>query len=212
MIRPLFLALAVSGLAVQSAAAEGFTLYGGAALEYDNNYNADNSKYISGYLEAEYGALYGGIWAQIADPKEEDEVDLYFGYRSSAGKLSYDAHYTRYYYPEDGGDCCGELGLTLDYAFSDQITLGTDMNYDPDTHSRSAYLTFSVVPLDKLTISGEYGFANDGGGTSDYGDGDIGVAYALGAETTAELRYYKSAGADAYLGLSLSWDTTILTR
>lgn len=194
------------------AAAQDFTLYGGVAIERDFNQNADDSSYVYGYLEAETGALYAGIWLQLADPSVENEVDLYVGYRNAVGQLSYDAHYYRYIYPDDGGDCCGELGLTLDYAVSDVFSLGTDMNYDPENESGSAYLTFSLAAGDRVTISGSYGFANDGDGLGDYGDGDIGVAYALGEKSTAEIRYYKSEGYDAYVGVSLAWDTTILSR
>jgi hypothetical protein len=209
MIRSLTLAAVLGAAAASGAAAQGLTVYGGAALQFHTD-SDDPKTDLNGYVEAEMNGFYGGIWAEVSNQSDANEVDLYLGYRNSVGALSYDANYTRYIYPNDGGDCCGEFGLTLDYAVNDMLTLGTTLAYDPPNETGSAYATFSVAATDKLSISGEYGFYDEGYG--DYKDWDIGVGYQLGEETSAELRYYKGEEYDGYLRLQLSWDTTILSR
>jgi len=208
MIRTLTAALTVSVLAMPAAAQE-FALYGGAALQY-NAYEDDPKTDLNGYLEAEYGGFYGGIWAEVSDQSAANEIDLYVGYRGEAGALSYDVSYTRYLYPNDGGDCCGELGLVLGYAVTDQLSLGTELYIDPDNETGSAYLTFDMAATEKLSVSGSVGFYEAGYGR--YNEWDIGVGYALGEETSVELRYYEGEEYDGYLRLQLAWDTTILPR
>lgn len=209
MIRSLTLAAVLGAATVSGAAAQGLTVTGGAALQY-NAYKDDPKSDLNGYVEAEMNGVYGGIWAEISNQSDADEIDLYVGFRNSVGALSYDASYTRYFYPNDGGNCCGEFGLSLDYAVNDMLTVGTALAYDPPNGTGSAYATFSVAPTDKLSVSGEYGFYDEGYGN--YKEWDFGVGYQLGEETSAELRYYKGEEYDGYLRLQLSWDTTILSR
>lgn len=209
MIRSLTLAAVLGAAATSGALAQDLSVYGGVALQY-NAYEDDPKTDLNGYVEVEKNGFYAGIWAEVSDQSDADEVDLYLGYRNTVGALSYDANYYRYFYPNDGGDCCGELGLTLDYAVNDALTLGSLWAYDPANETGSVYVTFSVTASDKLSVSGEYGYYNAGYG--DYKEWDVGVGYQLGEETAAEIRYYKGDEYDGYVRLQLSWDTTILTR
>jgi len=209
MIRSLPVALVLSGLALPVAAQE-LTLYGGAALQFHGYSDAETKSDLNGYLELEVSGFYGGVWAETSSDSAANEVDLYLGYRGEAGALSYDVNYTRYFYPNDGGDCCGEIGLVLGYAVSDQVTLGTEFYVDPVNETNSAYLTFDVAATDKLSISGSAGTYDAGFGR--FSEWDVGAGYALGEETSLELRYYKGEEYDGYVRLQLAWDTTILPR
>lgn len=209
MIRSLPVALILSGLALP-VAAQDFTVYGGAALQFTAYPDSETKSDLNGYVELEFSGVYGGIWAETSSQSDANEVDLYLGYRGEAGALSYDVNYTRYFYPNDGGDCCGEIGLVLGYAVTDQISLGTEFYVDPVNDTNSAYLTFDVAATDQISISGEYGTYDEGFGR--FGEWDLGVGYALGEETSLELRYYKGEEYDGYVRLQLAWDTTILPR
>ena len=85
------------------------------------------------------------------DPSLEDsalygnsELDIYAGYRNEVGKLSYDFGYARYYYHEPYSNCCGEFILSMGYAVTDQLSLGTRFALDPDTDVLNSRLTDSV--------------------------------------------------------------------
>jgi len=209
MIRSLSVALALSGLALPAAAQE-LTVYGGAALQFHAYPDADTKSDLNGYIELEASGFYAGIWGETSSESLANEVDLYLGYRGEAGALSYDVSYTRYFYPNDGGDCCGEVGLVLGYAVSDRVTLGTEFYVDPANDTNSAYLTFDVAATDQLSISGSAGTYDAGFGR--FSEWDMGVGYALGEETSLELRYYKGEEYEGYVRLQLAWDTTILPR
>ncbi|NTT84814.1 TorF family putative porin [Tabrizicola fusiformis] len=209
MIRSLPVALILSGLALPVAAQE-LTVYGGAALQFTAYPDSETKSDLNGYVELEFSGIYGGIWAETSSQSDANEVDLYLGYRGEAGALSYDVSYTRYFYPNDGGDCCGEVGLVLGYAVTEQVSLGTEFYVDPVNDTNSAYLTFDVSATDQLSISGEYGTYDEGFGR--FAEWDLGVGYALGEETSLELRYYKGEEYDGYVRLQLAWDTTILPR
>lgn len=209
MIRSLPVALILSGLALPVAAQE-LTVYGGAALQFTAYPDSETKSDLNGYVELEFSGIYGGIWAETSSQSDANEVDLYLGYRGEAGALSYDISYTRYFYPNDGGDCCGEVGLVLGYAVTEQVSLGTEFYVDPVNDTNSAYLTFDVSATDQISISGEYGTYDEGFGR--FAEWDLGVGYALGEETSLELRYYKGEEYDGYVRLQLAWDTTILPR
>jgi hypothetical protein len=59
-------------------------------------------------------------------------VDLYLGYRNETAEgLSYDIGYARYTYPNDGGDCCGELTASLGVPVGEKFATSLDLAYDP---------------------------------------------------------------------------------
>ena len=107
MKKILFVGL-VSGLAVASAAsAEGVSVYAGATLTSNYLYTGvtqtANQPTAQGYLEAEYGGFYAGIWASgVRFPPDSVEIDPYFGYRGEAGKFFYDANITHIRYDVTG--------------------------------------------------------------------------------------------------------------
>lgn len=87
-----------------------------------------------------------------------DEVDLYLGYRAeTAGGFSYDIGYSRYYYPNAGGDCCGEITLALGMPVSDKLSATLDLAYDPEAELGNAYVGAAFTVTDAVELSANYG-------------------------------------------------------
>lgn len=200
------------------AMAQDFLVYGGAELEFlyeEDGPGTGTNSYISGYLEAEKSGFYAGAWAQMANDDLRDEVDLYFGYRNElASGLAYTGYYTRYYYPNDGNDAGGEFSLEFDVPIGDRFTASADFYYSPKFEGvsalGSAYVAGAWAASDSLELSANYGTYEVDGASSEQ-EWDFGATYYLGDETGVDLRYYDGTEyLGSYLGLSLTWDTTLL--
>ena len=122
-------------LAAGAAEAQDVLVYGGAELEFtyeEEGPDTGTITYLSGYAEVEVSGVYGGLLGKVASDDLLDEVNLYFGYRNeTAGGLEYTFYYTRYYYPNDGGDGGGEFSVELDIPAGDAVTVSTDFYYSP---------------------------------------------------------------------------------
>ena len=196
------------------AAAQDVVVYGGAELEFlheEFGPGTGTSSYLSGYVEVETRGFYAGLWAQVADDDLMDEVDLYLGYRAeTAGGFSYDIGYSRYYYPNDGGDCCGEITLALGMPVGDKLSATLDLAYDPDAELGNAYVGAAFAVTDAVEISANYGVYEVDAAPSEQ-EWDLGATYYIGEETAVDARWYDgSEYVDGYFGLSLTWDTTLM--
>jgi uncharacterized protein (TIGR02001 family) len=205
-----------AGLAFSAgiAAAQDVVIYGGAELEFlheEFGPGTGTSSYLSGYAELDLSGFYAGVWAQVADDDLLDEVDLYLGYRNeTAAGLSYNIGYARYYYPNDGGDCCGEITLVLGMPVGDQLSTSLELAYDPEAELGNAYIGAAYAVSDAVAVSVNYGaYEVDGAGSET--EWDLGATYYFGEETAIDARYYDgSEYVDGYFGLSLTWDSTLL--
>ncbi len=207
--------LTILALSISPAPAQELTVYGGAALEYSiepDGDGSDDTAALSAYIEAERAGFYGGIWAEKSSEDINDEINVYLGYRSATeAGLDYDVYYTRYIYPNDGGDCCGEVALSLGYALGDTLYPSFDIAFDPEASVGNAYVGLEYYVDDKWTISANYGVYETEDAPTER-EWDFGVGYALGEETALDVRYYDGSDYEGYLALELTWDTTILTR
>jgi uncharacterized protein (TIGR02001 family) len=195
------------------ALAQDVSVYGGAELEFTfDEYGPDTGTgtYLSGYLELERSGFYAGLWGQVADDETLNEVDVYLGYRNElASGVSYDFGYTRYIYPNAGGDCCGELTASLGVPIGDKLSTTLDLAYDPDASLGNAYVGVAYQATDKFGLSANYGVYEVADAASEQ-EWDFGVTYGLTDEAAVDLRYYDgSEYVDSYIGLSLTFDTTI---
>ena len=196
------------------AAAQDVVVYGGAELEFlheEFGPGTGTSSYLSGYVEVETRGFYAGLWAQVADDDLMDEVDLYLGYRAeTAGGFSYDIGYSRYYYPNDGGDCCGEITLALGMPVGDKLSATLDLAYDPEAELGNAYVGAAFAVTDTVEMSANYGVYEVDAAPSEQ-EWDLGATYYIGEETAVDARWYDgSEYVDGYFGLSLTWDTTLM--
>jgi uncharacterized protein (TIGR02001 family) len=208
------IAISVLALSASQAMAQDFIVYGGAELEFTHDEDGPGTglnSALSGYVEAEAGGFYAGIWAKVADDDLTDEINLYLGFRNDlASGVSYDVGYTRYFYPNDGGDCCGELTFGLGVPVSDQLSASLDLAYDPEAKIGNAYVGAAFAASDRLEISANFGIYEVEGAGSET-EWDLGATWALGDETAVDLRYYDgSEYLGSYVGLSLTWDSTLL--
>jgi uncharacterized protein (TIGR02001 family) len=216
MIRLAATAVALLGLGAGGTMAQDLSVYGGTELEFtfdENGPDTGTTSYLSGYFEAETNGFYAGVWGQIASDKTLQEVDVYLGYRKElASGISYDFGYTRYIYPNDGGNCCGELTASLGVPIGDKLSTALDLAYDPDAELGNAYIELAYQATDKFAVSTNYGVYEVEAAPSEQ-EWDLGVTYSLTDEAAVDLRYYDgSEYVDSYIGLSLTYDTTLFTR
>ncbi len=198
------------------AVAQDFFVYGGAELEFlfePDGAGSDNANTLNAYIELEKSGFYAGLFGEIANDRTANEVDVYLGYRAeTAGGISYDIGYSRYIYPNDGGDCCGEITFALGVPVGDKFAASLDLAYDPEASLGNAYVGLEFYATDVITLSANYGTyqVEDAGSEQEW---DIGVGYALTDEVAVDLRYYDGSDyVDSYVGLALTFDTTIFSR
>ena len=85
-------------------------------------------------------------------------MDVNPGYRAeTAGGFSYEVGYSRNFYQNDGGNCCGDvkhsLGLPLGDTFKDTFEAAND----PDPTLSNVYVGLEFLANDKITLSANYG-------------------------------------------------------
>lgn len=216
MMRIAATTLALVALGTGGAQAQELSVYGGVELEFtvdENGPGTGTASYLSGYFEVEQSGFYAGIWGQVADDRTLDEIDVYLGFRNElASGLSYDFGYTRYIYPNDGGDCCGEITASLGLPIGDQLSTSLDLAYDPEASLGNAYVGVAYQATDRFGISANYGVYEVDAAPSEQ-EWDFGVTYGLTDEAALDLRYYDgSEYLGSYVGLSLTFDTTLFTR
>jgi uncharacterized protein (TIGR02001 family) len=189
-----------------------FVVYTGLGLEFTSDeYGRGTGTSISldSYIEAEINGFYFGIYGERTDEKIDNEVNLYFGYRNELESgFSYDLGYTRYIYPNDGGNCCGEITFGLFAPVGEQLGFGLDLAYDPDARIGNVYVLAEYYASEKWTISANYGVYEVEGASSEQ-EWDFGATYALTDEAALDLRYYDGSEYDGYMALYLSFDTTL---
>jgi len=208
MVLPLVGLLALPGFATQ---AQDVSVYAGAALSFSSGAeNKGTRQDLNGYVEGEMSGFYLGVSADIYSDSVNDEIDPYFGYRGeTAGGLSYDASYTHYFYPNDGGACCGDIYLSLGVPVGDALTINADADYYPEDELSAASIGLDYALNDRLTLSGSFGLATQtvGDATQNW---ELAAAYKLGDTTAVKLHYYDGSDFKPYVGLDLTWDTTLL--
>lgn len=213
MFRIAFAALA---LTAGGAAAQDLSVYGGGELELafdEDGPDTGTNSYLKAYLEMESRGFYAGIWAKIANNDLSNRADLYLGYRNElASGLSYDVSYYRYTYVNDTASNYGELILSLGMPLGDRLSATLDLAYDPENSLGNAYVGAAYAAADKLEISANYGVYEVADAASER-EWDFGATWSLSDETAVDLRYYDgSEYAGSYVGLSLTWDSTLFTR
>ena len=204
----LSLALAAA-LPAAPAAAQGLSVYAGAGLFFKNSSDRGTRNDFNAYIEGEIAHVYGGISGDIYNNANSDVLDFYLGYRNAtASGTSYDISYDRSIYPNDGGDCCGDVALSVGVPMGDKFTTTFDANYYPEDKLSDAHLKLEYALNDKVTLSGRIGGVQNAG-ASDTKEFELAAAYQLGDETAVKLHYYDGNTYDGYFRLDLTWDTTL---
>ena len=205
--------IAFGFLAAAPATAQEFALYGGASLSYDVQLDkasgGDNALSFDPYIEAEVNHIYGGVALSLGQAAVDQAVDLYLGYRDeTVTGMSYDIAYTRTFYPNNGGDCCGEFSMSLGAPVGEKLTLNIDATLDPGASEGSVSIGADYALNDKLTLGAAIGAADFGGAQ----EWEIGGVYQVTDETAVDVHYYDGSDYTGYVSLQLSYDTTLFSR
>jgi hypothetical protein len=214
MRHSVLIALGLLPLSAVPALAQDWLVYGGGELELLFDPEGDdsgNTTTLSTYIEAELSGFYFGVSAEVANDSDANEVDPYIGYRGETdGGFSYDAVYTYYVLPNVDDSDYSELTLSFGQTLGDKASVSADLYYYPDDSTKSGYVGVEYYPTDSLTLSANYGVYEVFEASSEQ-EWDVGVGYSFNEEVAAELRYYDgSEYVDSYVGLSVTFDTTIL--
>jgi hypothetical protein len=196
-----------------SASAQDLVVYGGGEVELlfsPDGSGSDNTSTLSAYVEAEVNGIYAGLNSTVANDDIADEIYVYLGYRNELDSgFSYDLSYTQYYYPNDGGACCGEILLSMGQTLGDKASVSLDIYHVPDDGTSSAYAGAAYDFTDTWNGSVNYG-VYEVAGAGNESEWDIGATYAVNDEIGIDLRYYDGSDyADGYFGLSATYDTTL---
>jgi hypothetical protein len=164
---------------------------------------------LSAYLEAEHDGLYGGILGKVTSEADADKIQLSFGYRAETERgFSYDLSYTRFFFPNEGGDCCGELALAVGQSLNDRIAVTGEITFDPEASLGSVTLGTEFLLSDAVALSANFGlFEEEGSGIEQ--EWDAGVIWSFSEEAALDVRYFDGSSQEGYLGLLLTFDTTI---
>jgi hypothetical protein len=196
-----------------SASAQDLVVYGGGEVELlfsPDGSGSDNTGTLSAYVEAEVNGIYAGLNGTVANDDVADEIYVYLGYRNELDSgFSYDLSYTQYYYPNDGGACCGEILLSMGQTLGDKTSVSLDIYHVPDDGTSSAYVGVAYDFTDTWNGSVNYG-VYEVAGAGNESEWDIGATYAVNDEIGIDLRYYDGSDyAGGYFGLSATYDTTL---
>ncbi len=209
------LRMALVGFALLASApvmAQDLSVYAGAALVYGREPDGPGSAdalAFQPYIEGEVNHFYAGLWLSLSSDDVAHEVDLYLGYRNeTATGMSYAVGYTRYFYPNAGGDCCGELTLSLGLPAGDKLELGIEAAYDPEASVGTASISGDYSITDRLTVGAAVG-VTDNGREQEW---ELGTTYSLTDTTAVDLHYYEGSDYPGFLELSVRFDTTLFSR
>lgn len=208
----------ILAMAAGQASAQDFIVYGGAELEFlhdEFGSGTGTNSYLEGYLEAEISGFFAGVTYEVANDDVLNEGNVYLGYRGAlASGVDYTFYYTRYYYPNAGGDAGGEYSFELDVPLGEPVSVSLDLYYLPEfagsSSLGSAYLGAAWAVTDAFELSTYYGtYEVDAADNEE--EWELGATYYLGEETAVDLRWYDGTEyVDGYVGLTLNWDTTLI--
>jgi uncharacterized protein (TIGR02001 family) len=199
-----------SGLALASAAsAEGVKVYSGATITSNYIYTGisqtSGKATLQGYVEAEYGGFYLGVWASGADfPPDSLEIDGYVGYRGEAGRLSYDLSLTQVRY-DTSGLWSNSVALELGLPVNDALTLSLRDSYDFTNKWNQVSLKAEYAATETVSFTALAG--HDQGLGRNWGE--LGASLALSDTVSLGLTAQKNEFAPAVFAAAISFDTQV---
>jgi uncharacterized protein (TIGR02001 family) len=164
---------------------------------------------VQGYVEFDAGQFYAGAWTSNVSfgGSPDQEVDLSAGWRPEVGKFSFDFGYVQYVYLSDiPGLAFGEAYANVDFAATDNVTIGGKAYYAPnyalsDTHATYVEANADVTLPNNLGISGAIGYQNfDAAYGASYASWNAGIYWQMTDATKIDLRYSDTALSQADCG------------
>ena len=183
---------------------------GGAALSFRAVGDPATKPAFNAYVEGDLANFYLGASGDIYNDSTSNKVDLSLGYRNTiASGLAYDLSYTRNFNSNDSGNCCGDIDVILTMPLSDALSAKLDTNYYPEDKLAEAHVSMDYKLNDKITLTGKVGVVQNASAPNTQ-ELELLARYALGTESALTLHYYDGSDYKPYLGLDLTWDTTLL--
>ena len=149
--------LLLSLLAITGVANADWSANLGFASEYYYRGIFQESASANGGIDYENGGFYAGTWA--ADVGDGLEVDGYFGYGTTVGKVDLTVGFTGYYYTGDFDDTYQEINLGAGFGLLTlDVAIGEYDNFDGPTQN----YTFYSATIEKNGFYGKLGgFSQD---------------------------------------------------
>lgn len=178
-------------LTAATAGAQSFSFGVGVTSDYISRgaSQTNNGPAIQPWVEYENSGIYVGLWASnVRLGPDRIEVDLYGGYRWSAGETNFDVGYARYFY-DSTGDAGGELYLLVNHAIGEGASAfaGMYVGHAAGLTVNDAHVGLSIPLMDRLEGSARLGVTP---GNNVYAN--IGVTYAVNDNISVDLRGYRS--------------------
>lgn len=204
-------------LLLSPAHAGDLTFTGGAALKFAAGGDPDQRQNLNLHAEAGFSSFYAGASFDLYNASRANELGLSLGYRNTlANGMGLDLSYTRNFYPADRatyphtmGNCCGDIEAVLSMPVGANLTASLDINYYPEDKRADVHAQVDYLMGDRLSLAAKVGRGRDWTG-EDTTDWKVSAGYKLGESSTVKLNYFDSTTAAGYLGLDLTWDTTLL--
>jgi uncharacterized protein (TIGR02001 family) len=156
---------------------------------------------VFGGADVTAGALYAGAWASNVDfgDSTDAEVDLYAGFRPTAGPLSLDLGVIYYTYHGDpsGSDYNNFEFKAAGSMAAGPATIGAAVFYSPDSFGAADDATYfevnGAVPVtEQISLTGALG-RQTYKGSGDYTTWNAGVTWAFLPHLAADLRYHDNS-------------------
>jgi uncharacterized protein (TIGR02001 family) len=193
----------------------------GAAVTSDYISNGitqtDHKAAIQGYVEADYGILYAGVWASNVSfgGDADTEIDLSAGIRPEIGKFSFDFGYLHGLYVNDVSTPWDEVDLSASYAATDTLTFASKVAYVITTKDVTPEVSASYSLPMGFELSSRLAYVSYSDPTLfDYLTWDAGVSWTWNDTLKLDVRYYGSdlSGAEclANSGVANACDTRVV--
>lgn len=172
----------------------------------DFDFNSSNGE---GYIALSYAGVTAQIYAEsVYDVPGVDylmELSLGYGNELSNG-LGYSATATAYYIEDDYLDYSVALGLT--YGISDAITLGSDLEYFPDSEITDFSANVEYAFSDAISAYVLLGTV-DASGVGSFNYAEVGASYAFADGAAFSLLYEDNDVGPSTVSFILSYDFNV---
>ena len=196
--------LSFVGSASAGGLGDDFDIAFGAAVTSDYIYagisQSDGKPALQGYVEANYGIFYAGVWGSNVDFDDSDvEIDVYAGIRPETDSAAFDLGYVHYFYAEGSAPDYGAIVASAEYYATDALTVGANVNVAPDYSQMDGYALWVegtadyALPADFGVSAGlGYQYFEDSLALPDYWTWNAGVYWTWREALTIDLRYVGS--------------------
>ena len=198
-------AIAFGASAEEAPSGPKFSFNFGVANDYVFRGVSQTDKGLQGFggLDVTYGAVYAGVWTSnvdfspFGDTKTSQEVDVYGGWRPSAGGFNFDVGAIYYGYINTPSAPFADVPYWEFYGKGTRafgpVTLGASLYYSPnftgETGDAWYYEGNAAYTIDKLTFSGAFGH-QDIEKVPGYNTWNLGATYGFTPNISLDVRYH----------------------